>query len=199
DCGGEQGCAVAAAMAEASMLGLVAAVALPLAYAQAVRLGWRLAIALPAAVAGYITVASGLGSIPAPGALECLAISTGAILLASYLAGRIGIPRQGRGHDPKSRRWTEALRTPVPAAYVRLVGVVGAAAGPCWAGLLSTFPTMSVAVLVVTPLEAGPAEAGQIAKTLPPANLSTVAFLATFRFGYPVLGLGWGTVCGCVA
>src|SRR5947208_3037594 len=84
-CGREKGCAGATEMAEASLLGLVAAVALPLAYAQAVRLGWRLASALTSAVTGYLVIASGLGFFHPIGAVECLAVSVGAILLATYL------------------------------------------------------------------------------------------------------------------
>ena len=49
-CGCERGDRAATWMAEANLLGLVAAVALPLAYAQAVRLGCRLGPALLGAV-----------------------------------------------------------------------------------------------------------------------------------------------------
>jgi hypothetical protein len=61
------------------------------------------------------------------------------------------------------------------------------------------FPSMSMVLLAVTHLEEGPAEASQIARTLPPANLSTVVFLAAFCFGCPALGLGWATLCGYIA
>ena len=54
-CGRERGSAVAVEMADASLLGLIAAVSLPMAYAQAVRRGWGLPAALTAAIAalGY--------------------------------------------------------------------------------------------------------------------------------------------------
>src|SRR5438552_529827 len=70
--GWEKGCAGATEMAEASLRGLVAAVALPVAYVQAVRLGWRLAGALTSAVACYLIVATGLGYLHPVGAVECL-------------------------------------------------------------------------------------------------------------------------------
>jgi hypothetical protein len=192
-CGWEKGRAGATEMAEASLLGLVAAVALPLAYAQAIHLGWGLAGALPAAVAVYVAVATGLGCVPPQGAGGCLTVSAGAILLASYLAGRIGVPLGGLRRAKRPERWAALVRTAIPAAYVLLAGIVGSAASPSCAGLLSTFPSMSVAVLLVTHLEEGPATASRLARTLPPANLSTVVFLAAFRFGCPGLGLAWGT------
>ena len=69
-CGGEQGNGAATEMAESSLLGLVAAVALPLAYAQAVRHGWPLPASLMAAIAAYAWVASCLGYLPDLGQVE---------------------------------------------------------------------------------------------------------------------------------
>ena len=197
-CGWEKGAEGAAEMAEASLLGLVGAVSLPLAYAQAVRLGWPLAGALASAVAGYLVVASGLGFLQPLGAVECLALSLGALALAAHLAGRIGTPRAIPARRQSGSR-TLVVRTSIPAAYVALVGFVSSSASPSWAGLLGMFPSMSLVLLAVTHLEEGPAEASQIARTLPPANLSTVVFLAAFRFGFPALGLGWATLCGYIA
>ena len=93
-------------MADASLLGLIAAVSLPLAYAQAVRRGWRLPAALAAAVAAYVVVASGLGflhpgeSVRTAGRSRC-----GSILAASYLASRIGDPERGPRLRRPSGRW----------------------------------------------------------------------------------------------
>src|SRR3954447_6979397 len=53
-CGREKGMIPAIEMADASLLGLIAAVSLPLAFAQAVRRGWKLPGALAAAVGAYI-------------------------------------------------------------------------------------------------------------------------------------------------
>jgi hypothetical protein len=198
-CGLERGCSAAAEMAEASLLGLVAAVALPLAYARAVGRGWRLPGSIAASIAGYFAVALGLGYLRPAAACECLGISLGAILFASYLAGRIDIATETPAGYGRSVRWSALVRTAIPAAYVLVVGIAGSAASPSCAGLVSTFPSMSTVLLIVTHLEAGPAEASRIAKALPLANLSTAAFLAVFRFGCPVLGLGWGTFCGYAA
>ena len=74
--------------------------------------------------------------------------------------------------------------------------VVGEMFGPGMAGLMSTFPVMSMTVLVMTHLESGPSSALQMARALPAGNLGMVAFLAAFRFGCPLLGLFWGTVAG---
>ena len=195
-CGRERGCSVASEMAEASLLGLVAAVTLPLAYAQAVGRGWRLPGSIAAAVAGYFAVALGLGCLQPGAVYKCLGISLGAIVFASYLARRIHIAIDTPARFTRSVRWSALVRTVIPAAYVLLVGIAGSAASPSCAGLVSTFPSMSTVLLIVTHLEEGPAEASRIAKALPLANLSTAAFLAAFRFVCPVFGLGWGTFFG---
>jgi hypothetical protein len=91
------------------------------------------------------------------------------------------------------------LRTIIPLTYIVIVAIVSSVASPTWAGLVGTFPGISTVILAVTHMEEGAASASRIARALPPANLSTVAFLAAFRFGCPALGLGWGTLCGCGA
>jgi len=197
--GRERGCAVAAEMAEASLLGLVAAVSLPLAYVQAARRDWRLPAVMAASVAAYLAVASGLGSLQFRGPFECVGLAFGAIALASYRIGRIDVASEGRSGFIRSPRWSALVRTTVPAVYVLLVGLAGEAASPSWSGLVSTFPSMSTVVLAVTHLEEGPAAASRIAKALPLANLSTAVFLTVFRFGCPAFGLGWGMLCGYAA
>ena len=92
-----------------------------------------------------------------------------------------------------------AVRTAIPAVYVLVLGIAEHMAGPGWAGLMSTFPSMSLVVLVVTHLEAGPAEASRIAKVLPAGNTSTLAFLAAFRLASPGIGLAGGTIVGYAA
>ncbi len=195
-CGREKGSAEAIEMADASLLGLIAAVSLPLAYAHAVRRGWGLPAALAAAVAAYVVVAIGLGYLHPGESVARLGISCGSILVATFLVSRIGIPAESGPHVAPSRRRTALVRTIIPVTYVAIVGVVTSSAAPRWAGLVSTFPSMSTVVLAVTHLEEGAASASRIARALPPANLSTAAFLAAFRFGCPVLGLAWGTLLG---
>ena len=61
---------------------------------------------------------------------------------------------------------------------------------------MSTFPSLSLVVLVVTYLEAGPGESSRVAQVLPCGNLSTLAFLAVFRLVCSEAGVGWATVAG---
>jgi hypothetical protein len=198
-CGRDRGSAGAIEMADASLLGLVAAVSLPIAYVQAVRRGWGLTVALAAAIAAYVGVASGLGYLDPGDSQIRMLVSFGSILAASYLAARIGVPVEAPRRSTPSGRWVNLLRTLIPVVYVAIVGIASGIAGPRWAGLVSTFPSMSTVVVAVTHLEAGAVEASRIARALPPANLSTAAFLAAFRFACPVLGLEWGTLCGYAA
>ena len=197
-CGCEQGHGAATKMAESSLLGLVAAVALPLAYAQAVRRGWALPAALATAVAAYAGVASCLGYLPPLGALERLGIASAALLSAAYWARRIPCPTPAQNRDfmPLSTWRTMLLRTAVPTLYVLILAVVEQLAGTSWAGLVSTFPSMSLVVLVVTHLEAGPAQSSRIALVLPAGNTSTAAFLAAFHLMCPEFGLAGGMLAG---
>ena len=91
------------------------------------------------------------------------------------------------------------VRTAIPAIYGLVLGMVQMMAGPSWAGLVSTFPSMSLVVLAVTHLEAGPAETSRIAKVLPAGNTSTLAFLAAFRLIGPTVGMSGGTIAGYAA
>jgi len=197
-CGCEQGSGAATKMAESSLLGLVAALALPLAYAHAVRRGWRLPAVLAAAVAAYAGVASCLGHLPPIGAVERLGIASAALLAAAYWARRTPVPAlaQSRDSAPLSTGRTMVLRTAIPTLYVLFLAGVEHMAGAGWAGLMSTFPSMSLVVLLVTYLEAGPAQSSRIALVLPVGNTSTAAFLAAFRLACPQIGLSWGTVVG---
>jgi hypothetical protein len=198
-CGLENGTATAVEMADSGLLGLIAAVALPLAYARAVREGWSFPCALGVAVAGYVLVASCLGFVHPSVSAQRLALSFGSILAASLAASRIGPPAEVARRSAPAGRWIPVLRTIIPVLYVVTVGIVTGVASPRWAGLVSTFPSMSTAVLAVTHLEEGAAPASRIARALPPANLSTAAFLATFRLGCPSLGIVGGVLCGYLA
>jgi hypothetical protein len=58
---------------------------------------------------------------------------------------------------------------------------------------------MTLAVLLVTHLEAGAGEAIRIARVLPVGNLSTLAFLTAFRFSCPAAGVGAAMFIGYTA
>ncbi len=199
--GCQQGQTAATAMAEASLLGLVAAVALPLGYVQAVRLGWRLPGAAAAAIGAYVVVATSLGCLPAIEALPRLSFAAIALVLAARWVERIPVFIPNRRHlrVPPSIARTMILRWAIPVFYVLLLASAEHLGGPAWAGLVSTFPSMSFVVLLVTHLEAGPLEASRIARVLPAGNASTLAFLATFRLGCLKSGVVWATIAGYVA
>jgi hypothetical protein len=200
-CGCEQGSGAAIRMTEASLLGLVAAVALPLAYAHAARCGWPLPAVLVAAVAAYAGVASCLGYLPPIGALERLTIASSALLAAAYWARRIPLPAfdQTANLVPGSAVRTMVLRTVIPALFMFFLAGVEHFAGTGWAGLMSTFPSMSLVVLLVTYVEVGPVPSSRIALVLPAANTSTAAFLAAFRLACPEVGLSCAVVLGYMA
>jgi hypothetical protein len=198
-CGCERGSAAATAMAESSLLGLVAAVALPLAYAAAVRRAQPLAGALATAIGGYLLVASVLGSLAPEGPVGRIALALLAIVAATSWARMLPTPLNH--HTPELLTGTHAvlIRTAVPMTFSIVLWIVQRVAGPSGAGLVSTFPSMSLVVLAVTHLEAGPAEASRIAKLLPTSNVSTLAFLATFHAISLRIGLMTGMFAGYAA
>ena len=124
-CGCEHGSLAATEMAESSLLGLVAAVSLPLAFTGSVRLGWPLWRAIGVSVGGYVVVAATLGCLPAFGALPKVMIAAAALLAAAHWVGRVKRP-EPPGSDlgvPLSRVRTLVLRTATPAAYVVLLAI----------------------------------------------------------------------------
>ncbi|AGA31164.1 hypothetical protein [Singulisphaera acidiphila] len=195
-CGQASGIGGASEMAEASLSGLVAAVALPLVFAQSLAQGRQLVWSVAAAVFVYLAVAWGSILVPDSGPAGRIAIATFAVLAACRCADRIAINRNQPTSITPSRLRCLLLRTAVPAACLVAITGLREVTGVRWAGIFSTFPGMTLAVLVVTYLESSPAEAGRMAKSLPSANLGMVAFIGAFRFGCPAVGLGWGTVCG---
>ncbi len=198
-CGYEHGSSAATKMAESSLLGLVAAVSLPLAFTRSVRLGWPLWRAIGASVGGYMVVAATLGCLPEIGAVPKVMIAGAALIgAARWVVRGQEVPEASERGDRASLSGfrTMLLRTATPAVYVLLLGIFERLIGPSWAGLLSTFPSVSLVVLVVTYLEAGPTESSRVAQVLPCGNSSTLAFLAVFRLVCPEAGAGWATVAG---
>ena len=199
-CGLDRGPTVAQSMAEACLLGLAAAVALPLAFAAMVGRGISLSASAATAVLAYLSVAAGLALLPIAGPWPRLALATLAVLAACRLARicEVEPPSPTPPRPPRPGR-AVVLRSAVPAGILALVFALRDAAGAGWAGLLGTFPGLSLTSLVVTHIEEGPAAASRMARALPQGNLSMVAFLAVFRLGGPALGLVAVTVLGYVA
>jgi hypothetical protein len=199
--GADRGIDYAVVMSGTSLIGLTGAVALPMAYALAVLRGWRLPWAIGLGVASYLVVALAVGRLLPGRGDASLGVALMAVVAAAVMASRM---RVGDGAEPTRRRprpvaSTRVLRTVVPIACLLASLGMGELAGPEVAGLMSTVPGVTLTVLCLTHLEAGPVSAVRMARALPAGNLGMVAFLAAFRFGCPSLGLAWGTLLGYVA
>lgn len=195
-CGWDRGFGDASAMAEACLLALVAAATVPLVFARGLARGRPLFWTLAAALSAYPLVAGLMGNLAMNGGVGCVGLATLGVLAACALAGRIPLATAAPGRFGPSAGRSLVLRTVVPAASLLMVLALQDAAGPRWAGLLSPFPALTLAVLVTTHLESGPGEASRLARSLPAANLAMIGFLATFRFGGEYLGLGPATAAG---
>ena len=185
-------------MADAGLLGLAAAIALPAAYVQAAGRGRRMGRALAAALACYAAVAAGLGGLPEVGTAGRVAIAAAAIVVADRRAGRRVMVEIEARKVPRSK-WGALPGALVPAACLMAVTALRDSAGAAWAGLLTPFPAATLALLVATHAEAGSAAACRVAAAVPRGSFGTLAFLATFRSLVPALGPAWGAAWGVAA
>ncbi|MBX6315371.1 MAG: hypothetical protein IRY99_21045, partial [Isosphaeraceae bacterium] len=193
-CGYQHGPEAVIVMADAALLGLVAAVALPLAYARGLRPDQGLPRALARALAAYTAAAAGLSQLPPIGVGARLALATAALLVASCWSARG--PEVDDPPGPRRPCRIRALSTLASAACVLLVQALQDAAGTTWAGWLAPFPGVTLTALVASHAEAGPAAARRMACAVPRGGLGTLAFLAAFRLAGPRLGPVWGAFSG---
>ncbi len=194
----DRGIDYAVAMSSNSLIGLAGAVALPMAYARAVLRGWKLPWAILLGIATYLIVALSAGRIVSGSGVANLGVALLAVVGAIAVASRITVDRQDRTTPRLSLTRVPArlLRTLVPIACLLGSLLLGELLGARVAGLMSTFPGMTLTVLLLTHLEAGADSALRMARALPVGNLGMVAFLAAFRFGCPSFGLFWGSILG---
>ncbi len=201
-CGLECGLEEATLASETCLVGMVAATSLPLSYAKAVATGRTVPSAAFSAVLIYVIIALGLWWLPKAGPGVSVMIAGSGLALACHLACKIPErcpPAEERKPPARPSAWVLAGRTAVPVVYVVLIRILRRVAGSAWSGRFITFPGGSLALLITTHLESGPAPARRMAIAMPAGGLGTLAFLSTFRFGCPSLGLGWGTTAGYVA
>ena len=137
--------------------------------------------------------------------LATLAAILGVLLsLGRIVAGHRtlrGLPGPVRGCVARRRlspSWL-LLRTAIPVACLTMTLVLVQNAEATWAGLLGTFPSTMLAVLVVTQVEAGPGAAVELLRTYPIGNCGRLAFLAAFALLTPALGPVAGYVVGYLA
>jgi hypothetical protein len=198
--GCDRGVEFASSMAETSLLGLSGAVTLPLAVAWAIGRGWRLPLAAVLGIAAYLAVAISSRLLLPPGAGGGLVLALSSVLLTTRLMEQVAVPRGRRSRAmPASCSRLLALRTLVPVGCLLAVITLGKLTGPTGAGLMSTFPGVTLTVLILTYLEGGPLEASRMARALPAGNLGTIAFIAAFRLAGPGLGLAGATFVGYLA
>ena len=199
--GCDRGVEYAVTMAGASLIGLVGAAALPLAYARATLAGWSMAGIVAVSIISFLGVTALAGVVvPAsPGASA--AFSGLAVLAAATLAGKVVEPPDGRrvATAIRSPALTWAIRTLAPLACLGGTLAAGAWIGPGGAGLMGSFPAVTLTIVALTHLESGPGAAIRMARAFPPGNLGMVAFLAAFRLAAGGVGLMGATGLGYFA
>jgi hypothetical protein len=193
--GSDRGIDYAVAMSSNSLIGLAGAVALPMAYARAVLRGWKLPWAILLGISTYLVVALCAGKMLPRSGVANLSVACLAVVGAIGLASRIRVVEdQDTDHRPLPRLPIRLLRTFVPMICLLSSLILGELLGAQVAGLMSTFPGMTLTILLLTHVESGAVAALRMARALPVGNLGMVAFLAAFRFGSPSLGLVWGSI-----
>src|SRR4029077_15643321 len=105
---------------------------------------------------------SGLGALPTVGYAGGMAIAAVAILAADRRGRR---PAPSRVEVPAGGQppGNVASRAVAPVACLGVVTLLRDAAGAGWAGLLTPFPATTLALLMATHAEAGPAAALRMA------------------------------------
>lgn len=198
--GAEHGSNHALQMAEACWTGLAAASWLPLAFAAATIAGRGRCQATAAAVLAYPVALMGVGLLAHLWG-EPVAPSLAALAAATVVARRLGEPEAARRWErpAPSRRHVWAIRTAIPVTCLATILALGERLGPEWAGVLGTFPSVTLTALILCHVEAGPVAAVRMARALPPGQWAMVAFLATFHGAVPALGLLAGAGLGYLA
>jgi hypothetical protein len=196
----EHGPHYAATAARAGLLGLGAAVAFAVVAAQCLSRSPWLALAVAAGVVTYVAAALAVRGastgLTAQSALLSLALIAVGHWTVRGLRGRV---RGGGARWRLSPGGRLLLRTALPVACLAAVLLLVRNAEASWAGLFGTFPGTTLAVLVVTSLEAGPGAAVELLRTYPLGKCSTLAFLAAFALLTPALGPVAGYAVGYVA
>lgn len=202
-CALERGLDEALLTAQVGLAGLVAAASFPVVFARSVGAGAGLARSIAAGIAGYLAVTLLLVWLPETGLAGCVAGSVLGVMAACVAGGRVDL--EGASARPTEvwvMPWWWRLmltRCGVPGLYVGVVRGLRWLAGPGWSGRFVTFPGGSVALLVATFIEEGPATAGRLASAMPGGSFATLAFLAVFRAAAPGRGLAAGMVLGYLA
>jgi hypothetical protein len=177
----EQGLDFANQAAQTALLGLVGAVGLSVTYALLTARGHSFAHSLSAAIASYFVLAWAVKPASALGVLFAMLLTSAAVAAGSLVTQRIAVPAEDESRPCRelgfARRFV--VRT-IPSACLVVILELAPRIGESWAGLLGTFPSMFLAVLVVTYLEAGRVVALQTARAFPLGNLSMIAFVGVF-------------------
>ena len=196
--GHERGLLFAVRTIEGAILGIVAAVALALAYAFAAGHRRTALGSLALGVTAYVAAASALGQMTSLGVPSRLAVALAGVALGSVVAKVFQVSGESTSIVSPSRARSQALRTILPVACLLTTTGLAGAVGKHQAGLLCTFPSTFVAVIVIVHLEAGPATAIRAARAFPRGNLSMIAFLAVVRLSAHRLGLAPAMGVGCL-
>ncbi|MFO0907261.1 MAG: hypothetical protein U0794_02685 [Isosphaeraceae bacterium] len=120
-------------------------------------------------------------------------------LVARFGAAETSEPGTPLRVSPQIRLRCLATRAAVPAIYVVVIRSLRWLAGPGWSGRFVTFPGGSLALLIATHVEAGPASARRLAAAMPSGSFGTLAFLTVFRHSGARLGLAGATLAGYAA
>ena len=149
---------------------------------------------------GYTATAARLVA-PSTGATGCAAAGLLGLAFACQLARRVplgaarvaGVDRPAR---PAGTGGSFAARTAVPVVYFSALRPSDGWREPPYPSGSSPFRAASLTVLATTHMESGPANACRVASGMPFGGLAMLAFLSTFRFGCPRLGLTGATLLG---
>lgn len=87
------------------------------------------------------------------------------------------------------------LRAALAAVIVLVISGMAAWIGPRWAGLLSGFPVSLYPTMLILHFTYGADPVHTLIRNFPRGMGALWVYILAVTLGYPVLGLGWGTLC----
>ncbi|WP_033069581.1 hypothetical protein [Thalassospira australica] len=92
-------------------------------------------------------------------------------------------------------KWVVMLRAALAAVIVLVISGLAAWIGPRWSGLLSGFPVTLYPMMLILHFTYGAEPVHTLIRNFPRGMGALWVYILAVTLGYPVLGLGWGTLC----
>lgn len=176
----EHGTDSAIVAAQNGILGVVSAVIFALVFSYLLSQETRLAISMIIASGGFVAASAVIHALSVPSIHIRTVASVLGVMIATRLADLLPTPEL-KTKGCRMPAWNKIfIRTFIASAAILGINGIQNLLSEQWAGLLSTYPCTFVAVLTVTFVECGRADAIRLAKAFPAGNFGMIGFIVSF-------------------